>query len=320
MAKIILHMGHRDLTGGGTAGGTLTERGYSDDIVLACKRALLAAGHVPFVNQELDGDVDNTMLLRSLDWVGRNAVKIDQEFGPVDAYLSIHLEGSSIPGLFAIVPDSNGLIAAADGHSDPGDTWADNPLDVAFARSLAQRCMVSTGLGKRSTTEPGVMSERATGVGGAGWRLSEYHETEPIREHATRNILECGAMPSPDIFIISQPDFPAKIAAGVLAAVNEVFGAVSEPTPEPVSKYFNDDHTIRGPYVKHAFDPLGLTSGYNPDGPVSRVWRSWTKRTDQLVGMTAKNLLGYGYTEYVFADGVLRIIWDGTDAWIPEGI
>jgi hypothetical protein len=147
------------------------------------------------------------------------------------------------------------------------------------------------------------MSERATGVGLDGWRLSEFHETVPIRMFTTRNILECGAMPTADIDIIKQSGFPKAIATGVLAAVNEVFGMV---IPAPLdSKYFSDDHTIQGPYIFHCFG-----DGYDPQGPVSKLWRSWTKNHDSFPSRSWTIRLDDRYTEYSFGNGVLRIIFD----------
>jgi N-acetylmuramoyl-L-alanine amidase len=298
--KILLNMGHRDTTGGGTEGGGLTERGYTDDIVLACKTALRAAGFTVYVNQELDGDTDATYLNKNLDWVGRNAVAINDQFGPIDSYLSIHLEGSGAPGVFAIVPDGNGLISFTTGQPDPGDTWSDNPLDVKLARLLAQNVSKTTGLGLRNTTEPGVMSERSTGVAEGGWRLSEFHETYPIRDHATRNILECGAMPNAhDIAIIRRPEFPGLVAAGVVAAFIGLYGVqTTEPTPVPTPK----------PTMLLTHEELAELFGpdYNPRGGLSKVWREWGFKNG-LYPAYVRSIKRpeHGATDFLFANGLI---------------
>jgi N-acetylmuramoyl-L-alanine amidase len=302
--RIILNMGHRDLTGGGTAGGSLTERGFTDDIVLACERALKALGVEVFVNQRYDDDADDTMLNRNLDWVGRTASAIDSSFGPVDAYLSIHLEGSQARGVFAIVPDATGLIAYATKAADAGDSWANNPLDVTFARALAKHCSASTGLGKRATTEPGVMSERATGVGGQGWRLSEFHETMPIRTHATRNILECGALPNADDrAIITAPGFPERIAEGVVAAFAEVFGLPSNEEPEPVPTPEPEPEDIfTEEEWKHYW---GNDVTYNPAGRVVSVWKEFVRKTGMVTPCKRRRMRHVGGVDYYFGNGLV---------------
>lgn len=314
-AKIILNMGHRDTTGGGTegGGGTLTERGYTDDIVWAIAAKLEAAGHKAYVNQAMDGDTDNSFMNKNLDYVGRNAVWIDSQVGPVDAYLSIHLEGSNAPGCFGIVPDGNGLISAATGQADPGDTWADNPLDVQFARSLATHCSQTTGLQKRSTTEPGVMSERATGVGGDGWRLSEFHETYPIRGHATRNIFEGGAMPNAhDFAIIRQSNFPDLIAQGVLDAVNEVFGTPEPQEPQepepPVTHPLPNDEELAVLF--------GTVRSYNPKGGVSKRWKDWCYLNGQYPPLTQVTTRGNGIVDYIFANYLTIRAVNNSDIYI----
>lgn len=299
--RIILNMGHRDTTGGGTAGGNLTERGYTDDIVLACERRLKQAGWEVFVVQRYDNDPDDTMLNKNLDWVGKTAVSIDKHLGPVAAYLSIHLEGSQARGVFAIVPDSRGLTAFATQRPDPGDEWTNNPLDVTFARALAKHCSRTTGLPLRQTTEPGVMSERSTGVGGSGWRLSEFHETMPIRAHATRNILECGALPNAlDRAIISRTDFPDLIAQGVTAAAEEVFGKATpapDPKPEPEpTPFFSDEE----------WELLwGDSRRYNKKGRIETTWREWCIKNGMYPPFVTYRNLREGGRDYLFANGLI---------------
>ncbi len=324
MQKWIINYGHRDATGGGTMNPQQgnTERERTDDVGIAVRDAIRRSGGRAFVVQEMDGDADNTVLKKSLDWVGKTAVEIDRRYGPVNGYLSIHFEGSTSPGVFAIVPDSRGLLSYATKAPDPGDEWANNPLDEKFGERLANRVGVVTGLGLRQTNvvRTGLMSERQTAVGGAGWRLSEYHETLPIRRHAVRNILECGAMPvNWQNDIIMRDDFPGKVAGAVVSAIEEMFGPVGDESPAATFQVGGFFEEAGSPTEQALREWFGTVRAYNPDGPVSRVWREWCLANGAYPRLRSVEPQDEGGTLYWFSNDLL-IRWDGARASIVKGV
>src|SRR5699024_11132863 len=143
---------------------------------------------------------------------------------PIDVMLDIHFEAdpADTPGVFAIVPDGDGLRTVT--PYSGSDAMATNPLDVAVARAITRAVATRTGLALRQTgvVEPGVMSERATNVGAdLGWRLAMFGYTAPARARVVRLVLECGNIDA-DAEIIDGADFPVQLAAGVVAGLEEV--------------------------------------------------------------------------------------------------
>lgn len=310
MAKIIISYGHRNLTGGNPV-----ERERTDDIGDAIRDRLRAAGHQVWVVQEHDGDANPTMTLQPLDAVGRVAVALDRRHGPVNLFLSVHLEGGGPnvgPGAFAIVPD--------DPTRRSADTWANNPLDVAFARKVSRAVAESTGVGLRATTEPGVMSERATGVGGQDFRLSEFRETVPMRAHAARIILECGNLSRQQAAIMAS-GFPAKVAAGVVKAVNAQWGAADKPAPAPAPKPAPDPASppiLGGHSASQAqarrYLQAGATGGYT-DTDVAWIVRYYFDACD-LVGVDA----AVAIAQMAHETGKLTSAWSQRPNRNPAGL
>lgn len=81
--------------------------------------------------------------------------------------------------------------------------------------------------------QPGVMSERQTHVGSdLGWRLAMFGYTAPARQRMARLVLECGNSVA-DAAIINRPDFPVRVAAGVVRGIAAVEGGSGLPAPHP---------------------------------------------------------------------------------------
>lgn len=200
--KVMFEMGHRNFTGG----GAYREKSWTPKPVWMLRDELIRRGYpdpVVFVNERDDGGTDPNMLGGHLDLVGQNAVRVDRERGPFMLYLSWHYDGTGYaPGLHVIPPGSHEnrhLRAAGNGGRYDGELLSGNGLDLKMARVIGQHVAAKThglGLRTRGVIEPGIMAEWQTGVGGNGWRLSELHETLPIRGHCVRLVLECGSIAS----------------------------------------------------------------------------------------------------------------------------
>src|SRR5699024_5713045 len=93
------------------------------------------------------------------------------------------------------------------------------------------------------------------------------------RARMVRLILECGNIEA-DAAIIDRPDFADQLADGVVAGLNEVFGAAPEPDPEPTFPPFRTVGTLREPrMVMVSVDALNARQWGELDQPVRAVWR-----------------------------------------------
>lgn len=231
---IILTAGHRS----DNDTGNPDEKNRTQYLAQAYQAAFQAAGYAVHYVQNEDGDGRPDITSGGLDTVGQKTAAIMRSIdGPI-VDLDLHYEGASARGVFAIVPDETGLVTAIAGGTPGDDTWGNNPLDVSLARAIAQEISKETGLTLRATTEPGVMSERATGVGIQGYRLATMAYSAFARDRAVRLVVEHGSLPTSDRDIILTNDFTQKCAKAAVRAVNTIYkqSPVKPPTPEP-SKY-----------------------------------------------------------------------------------
>lgn len=270
--RVIVVQGHRN-----TGGGDSREQARTPAIANAITAALQRAGHEAICLQNADGSADD-WFAGSLDAVARRVVAHDRE-RPVDLMLDVHIEGdpARTPGVFAIIPDGDGLQTLT-GY-DGSDSAASNTLDRAVARAIATSVAARTGLRlrDRGTIEPGVMSERQTHVGAdLGWRLAMFGYTVVAREHMARLVLECGNIES-DRTIIDRPDFPANVAAGVVAGIAEGFASdlVILPAPGITFPPFGTIVQLAAPaQVTVMVDALNVRRWAETDQPIMTVWRA----------------------------------------------
>lgn len=302
MAKIVVNYGHRDQTGGGAPG----EAQETPVLGNAIRNALQAAGHAVWVVQEQDKDGDANFLADNLDGVWKVTRQLDADHGPLDLFLDIHQEGdaANVPGLFAIVPDANGLRWYYDGTYQTGDTRADNPLDLSFCRAVAKWCgkIPNVGIRTSGVIEDGVMSETQTGVAEGGWRLAVFGGTYSLRDHMARCVIECGDVMDAGVHA---PGFENVVAKGVLAAVNEVFPLpANQPKPAPEPAWFNADGTP----TEHGLSKLfSAKRSYATKGPVSTCWRNWCRAHGMYPAESADPIAADQGVIYTF--GPLRILY-----------
>jgi N-acetylmuramoyl-L-alanine amidase len=233
---IVITAGHRS----DNDFGNPNEKDRTDDMARAYRDVFTAAGFATHYLQNEDGDNRPDITTGGLDTVGQKTRALMLSISGPEVLFDCHFEGASARGVFAIVPDEDGLTTAVIGGAPGDDLWENNPLDVSLARAISKKIAAATGLPLRQTTEPGVMSETQTGVGGQGYRLAMFAYTVPVRDRAVRLVVEHGSIPTADITIINSPGFYAKCAKAALDAVNEVYKLTDTPTtpaPKPPSIY-----------------------------------------------------------------------------------
>lgn len=270
--RILIVQGHRN-----TSGGDPREAARTPAIANAITAALNAAGHDAACLQNDDGSADN-WFAGSLDAVGRE-IDARHRRRPIDLMLDVHFEGdpAHTRGVFTIVPDGDGLqtLTAYSGS----DALAANTLDHAMGRAIARAVALHTGLPLRTrgVVEPGVMSERQTHVGGdLGWRLAMFGYTAPSRQRMVRLIIECGNIQS-DAAIISRPDFPQRVARGVVAGIaqagNPAPGAGGTSFP-----LFGTTRELREARLTHVtVDALHARQWAETSQPIRGVWGAGRK-------------------------------------------
>lgn len=152
-------------------------------------------------------------------------------------YLETHTEGGGGTGVFAIYPDWGNDV----------DTDVRDKLGPDVARRIA--AATGLGLGAHGT---GVTSEKATGVGGEGFRLGIFRATEPCSADVTRLIIEYGCHDKqPDLAIARSPGFAEKCGAATAAAFADFLGwhaapPVTPPVPDPVTQALTAWYTAQG--------------------------------------------------------------------------
>ena len=226
--RIIVVQGHRN-----TSGGNPEEAKRTPIIANAIVDALNQAGHDAFCLQQADGTADN-WFSGSLDAVARRVVWHHQQ-RPLDLMLDIHIEGNqaNTPGIFAIIPDGDGLrtLTSYTGTDSAASNGRDRDFALAISTAISRE--IGLQLRNRGVISPGLMSEKQTHVGAdLGWRLAMFAYTAPIRDRMARLVIECGNIVA-DRAIIDRDDFPRKVARGVVAGIAHVLQVDTPPSPEP---------------------------------------------------------------------------------------
>lgn len=231
--KAIISFGHRNLTGGGAAG----EKEWTDDAGRALGDEFKRRGWQVFYVSEHDGDSDRDFTHQGLGAIGGIVEKIDRQHGPVDIYLSVHYGGEPTDGFFTIVPDAGGLRSAATYQYVNHDSWESNTLDVRVAESISRHVAKTNTVGIRGGLKGyGAMSEKQSGVGGKGWRLSELQESIDLKEHAVRLIVEYanGASARDRRWLNDKSWWAGTAPRAIVDGVEAVLGkASSAPVPKP---------------------------------------------------------------------------------------
>lgn len=219
----------------------------------AALAAFRKAGYdVGYWQSELDRDNVPDMTVGDLSTVAtgcRNILLGRKD--PMCVMLDLHFNGPEST-LFSIVPDNVGLRSGYADGAPADDTAANNTLDMKVAQTLSAE--VSKQLGGKTLYKgrlgvPGVMSERETGVAlSGGWRLGMFGGTAIVRHRAVRLVVEFGGYND----FTRYSNYANKCAAGMVNAINKVFGGASTPAPKP-TKPSEKNVTIR-------FDVLLRTS------------------------------------------------------------
>ncbi len=221
--QFLIVAGHRFNNGGG--GPHESER--TPALARAYRDALDAAGFEVHYLQNEDEDNTANFTEGSLDTVGRIARDIMLSSDDFWVMIDCHYADDGGPrGVFSIYPMSSGLTTAIAGNQSP-DARGNNGSDEKFGKILASHLSQTTGLQMRSTggmQQPGLMAEDHTGVAlKFGARLAMFAWTVRLQPRAIRLVVEHGDAVH-DAAIIEQPDFTAKAARGLIAAVNEMWG------------------------------------------------------------------------------------------------
>jgi len=235
----VLSMGHRNNDRGGATG----EYEWTPGATRAIRDHLVRLGATVYIVQEQDGDTDASFTSQGLGKIGGIVASLDKMYGPITAYLSIHYN-SSPAGFHCVIPDSGGLYSAVQGKTITTDAWSTNTLDVTLARNIVKAVESTKTVKILSSTEKGLMSEKATYVGNTfGARISELNESIAIKDHAPRLILEAGGYADAnDRTYLTNPAWLPVYAAAIAAGLRETFGAfprdgVTVETPKPETVY-----------------------------------------------------------------------------------
>lgn len=222
--RYVLSAGHRNYDKGGAWG----EYDWTPGATRILAEELRKLGAQVWIVQENDGDNDPTFTNQGLGRIGGIVGSLDRQHGPIDAFLSIHYNGGGSPGFHAIFPDAGGLFSAVKGYTVTDDSKASNPLDVTLARNIAKRVKATNTVNLISWTadSPGVMSERESGVGADGYRISELSESSGIKAHGVRLILEAGSIDTFERGYIQDPSWVRNVyAKAIIAGLRDTFGA-----------------------------------------------------------------------------------------------
>lgn len=209
LASILLVSGHRN-----QSGGNPEEASRTPALATAYLAELRSRGYWTEHLQAIDGDGDPDDTLGSLAVVANKAnewLQRQRATDRVPVMLDLHFEGGGSPGVFAIIPDA------------PSDSWEMNLLDNKLARAIVGKIHEQTGLTIRGAgvREPGVMSEKQTGVGADGFRLGMFSLTFPSRAFSVRLIVEHGSLDhDSDRVMNTSPVFPKLAAKGAANGID----------------------------------------------------------------------------------------------------
>lgn len=227
--QFILSAGHRNTD----RGGATREIDWTYPQCQMIRDAIERRGGKAWIIQEEDGDNDPSFCVgRGLQNAAALCVDLAKVVGGVDAYISVHYEGvgnTSVRGFFGIFPDS---------PSGGVDVRANNPADYRLCQILAKH-VEKTGMPKRTgwVVEPGVMSERQTGVGGQGYRLGEFVGTLGFRDTTARVIIEAGAYTNPsDRELLWRESWRLAYAEALVDGLEEMYGTFGGAKPAPAPK------------------------------------------------------------------------------------
>jgi len=268
--RIVVVQGHRN-----TSGGNPAESARTPTIANAVSTALRDAGHTVVSLQNDDGSNDN-WFDGSLDAVARRVVAFHRQ-QPLDLMLDVHIEGdpANTPGVFAIIPDGDGLRTLT--RYTGTDNATSNRRDRALGAAVAAHIARNTGLTlrTRNVIAPGVMSERQTHVGAdLGWRLAMFAYTAPVRDRLVRLVLECGNIVA-DRAIIDGPGFARNVGAGVVAGIASVDGPA--PEPPPAIDFGTTGHLAIPQVITVTADVLRVRKWAETDQPIVTEWPAGTQ-------------------------------------------
>lgn len=221
MINVFLSAGHHN-----DSGGSQREYEQTGELCEAVARHLMADYPGAFdvrVAQPDGPDADTEPgdghLAGSLDVVGNTAVAMSRAGWIPRLTLECHTEGGGGTGVFVIFPDD-----PTRAETDPNRDY-DAAMATVFGPAIAREVAGATGLGVRSVSGAGVMSERRTGVGAGGSRLGYFRTTAPLAATTERCIVEYGAHDKdPDWTIARQPGFADRCGRATAKAIAAYYG------------------------------------------------------------------------------------------------
>lgn len=314
--RVLIVQGHRNSSGGDPAEIAITPLAAR-----AIQRALRAAGHTADMLQN-----ESEWFPGTLDAVGREVVR-RHDVEHYDVMLDVHFEGdaNNTRGVFAIVPDGDGLRSVSPYRGS--DAWETNTLDRRYAAAIAEGVAEATGMSIRRSGmgQPGVMSEKQTGVGGKGYRLAMFGYTASVRHRLVRLVLELGNIRG-DAEIIRAPGFYDRAAKGVVNGIERVLATdnvttLSSPKTPPVPQYGTITNLALPVLVNVTADALNARKWADTSQPVMRVLgvgnsffaRGWIVG-ESVEGNAVWWVMGKGQP----TDLLWRVWSGGTDFTVPQ--
>jgi hypothetical protein len=209
---VILTAGHRNKTGGGTPGEFERTPRFARAYTDVLRKAGCTVHYLQETTATSSGMPD--FYPGPLDQLAKQVATIAKSLTDARVVmLDLHIEDGAAPrGCFAIVPDDPHVPAGA---NDPAaDSWRNNAESRALAARVSSAIASAAGFAVRVATEPGVMSERETSVGGKGSRLAMFRHTAALRDRMPRLIIEHGNIDK-DRAIIDAPETASRCARAV---------------------------------------------------------------------------------------------------------
>ena len=231
MAKthVIFSAGHRNKTGGGSAGEAALTLAYAD----AYARILPEKGFtVQYVQRLKPAKGKPDWYAGGLGDVAKKVASIAESL-PANApvvMIDVHMESPNAgKGIFAIVPDGAGLGGTP--ASSP-DSWANNKKTRKLGRTIVEEISEETGIPMRFSKELGLMSEKQTGVAtdSTPSRLAMFRYTADLWDRMERIVLEHGNLGS-DKALLNAPGTPAKCAVAMARALAAHYETAQPPRP-----------------------------------------------------------------------------------------
>jgi hypothetical protein len=310
--RILLTRGHGTTGDTGAFAGGQSEEVHNKRIVPAIAAALRSAGYlVTTYPANPADDVPGT-----LDTEASFARQWCQSLnGSTGVMIDCHLESSSARGIFGIVANDVGLETAAPGLQPATDNYAGNVGDIKLCKAIVASINKRSGIPIRTVwvKEPGVMSEDMTYVGGQGWRLAMFGYTAEFHTNVYRLVVEFGNLQNDGVYYTSG-GFPEHCGAGVLEAINSIFGqAPTEipniPAPVPGKLSYPpglDKALAESMFGRYISEGDGKIWQFSENGSVSKLWLTTGAQTGRYPRIVTRDQ--FDTREYfIFADGL--IIW-----------